>query len=559
MKFTKKILMAALAISLTSTAGLSKDYSSLKMTNSISYARENVTDKEVEKSLLDYIKTKLKDLQNDPLFDKLKYKDSYIAVLNQLNKELNVDENLTDQEKAKANDLKVEKDLINLVFSKDETDQLTIFDKLSEEEIILISDQKENGELKTEDEKKNDKALSDKIAEILKARDYLTFDSSKEDGEKVGLKEDAYKLFNQKEDSEKQKLIKEFYASIDKFKDIEKNQNYKDLKKEDLDFLKAEVQKAIAVINKADASVEEISKAKVAFEANTAYIAKILEKDPLAIKKEDLNNKLNDLENKLNKNKDKLSKEDFDKFTKFISDNRAKVENKDISVLEKTISDVENQGKELDKLIFNNKNTAYSSYEEKIREAKSLKENEVYTRSSAEKRKAFALALEKLENYIKASKNGEVIFEKNKGDQLLGALDKAKNALDGNIYDELLKSAKDKLDKNKTKLGDKYDELLNTYKELSNKENLKTVDDINNFSNEIDKEENKARLVPNKSINKTSKVKVEPKKVSVPKANNKGAKSIVRTGIDSVKIFAIVAVIALVLLIATKFINKKDK
>src|SRR5699024_722444 len=113
----------------------------------------------------------------------------------------------------------------------------------------------------------------------------------------------------------------------------------------------------------------------------------------------------------------------------------------------------------------------------------------------------------------------------------------------------------EKFEENKNSLSE--DNITELQKQLDllsvSKNKANTVDDVDYFSELIDE-----KLEEDKDISSNnSEVKV--RKVAVPKAANKAktkAKSIVRTGIDSIKIIGVVAIVALVLLLVTR--KKKD-
>ncbi|MGO3019259.1 MAG: hypothetical protein ACTIH2_08945, partial [Anaerococcus sp.] len=122
-------------------------------------------------------------------------------------------------------------------------------------------------------------------------------------------------------------------------------------------------------------------------------------------------------------------------------------------------------------------------------------------------------------------------------------------------YDKLLENAEEKFEENNNSLSEEsITELQKQLDLLSvSKNKANTVDDVDYFSELIDEK------VKEDKDTSSKKSEVNVKKVAVPKSTNKvetKAKSIVRTGVDSIKIIGVVAVVALVLLLVTR--KKKD-
>lgn len=368
---------------------------------------------------------------------------------------------------------------------------------------------------------------------------------------------------------ETEDLKNEINKILEAFKGIEDRSNYKYLPKEYKDLLI----NAKALVAKEDAKKTDLETMKKSLDEKSPKIMEFINKDELALRKEILTKNLDALEKKLNDNKSKISEEDFNAFNTFIKGVKEGMEKEDVNkdILDQSIEEVGTKDKDLDEAI---KNSGHSdqidlkSYESAIAEAKSIKEKEDYKRSSEEARKAFDAALTNLENYIKDTSK----FKKDEADNLKKALETATSKLDGKDYFNLLEEAKKKLDKNKDKLGDKYDALLKTYNELADENNKEyTVDRVRAFSDDIDSKLKSATLrpstnnpssKPSTSKPKNSGVQVSAKKVAVPRAQNgsrKSAKSLVRTGIDSIKIFGVVAVVAVVLLLLTRNKSKNEK
>lgn len=465
MKIRKKVLLAALAISLTSTPSLTKDFSAAKLVNNIAYASEasatetqakpegtteNTETKENTEieltsedlvNIHEYLLDKFEALQKETsIFDSLTHKEELTKAIETLKVEAELKDTDSDTEKAKKVSDQVNSNLTNLLQIKKESEdtnsELDLMGLLKEVETEL--DTKEN-EAEAEADKTLYKTYKEELKGIMDTLGLIKLESKTDE---AGDSQDILvPAVNDKSSEEDKKLYKENLEAID------------------------------------------------------AYI------------------------------KDKREKEE---------EKTAEEENSDLSTYKKVLED-----------------------------AKNHKDTQAYYRASARKRGDFDKAYGELETYIKAVEDKTQTFDKAKADELSKKLTDAKNALDGLSYDSLLTDLKKKLEDNKNNLEEKdYKDLLDKYNGLTNKENLEnTVDDINELSSAIDQkvaEYKKAH--PDKKDSSTPTVQQETKKVAVPKANSgytKQSKSIVRTGIDSVKAFGIVAVVAIVLLLVTR--GKKDK
>lgn len=584
MKLRKKVLIAALAITMSSAANLSNNFEASNLTNNIAFAseenqakdasdveetkeinsdsKEKVEEKSqendektIKSNILVFIKDKLIDLQKDESFDKLKYKDDYKTVIGELFIEPIEGEN-------EIADSFVDEKLNRLIFVKEDASNLTIAEKLEEDKNLLESD----------------KELSLKIDQILKAMDLIVVpEGSLVEGEdelvlKVSDNLDFYdssiKPYIEEKNLMEKKLT--FVLTSNTYSNIEENPNIKYAKEENVLKVKKELEDTKSTLKDGYSTLDDLKKANESLNSTLADLSKDILKE-----------KLNTLENKLKENEDKLSDKEKEEYKAYIESVENDLENPDYNVLNEHIKDLDEKLKALDESSDESTDTdkedtdnkdSLATYEKQVSEANDLKKEETYYRASSDKRTKFDKSLSDLETYIKEVKEGSKEFKQEDAKNLSSSLSDAKDGLDGNTYDDLLAKAKKKLEDNKEKLGDKYKNLAETYNKLIDKENQEektTVDDVNKLLNDIDKKLEEGRLVAtsddnkkNNSNNKTqASLKVSPKKVAVPRANSgnvKKSRSIVRTGIDSVKAFAIIAVVAVVLLIVTKR-NKKDQ
>ena len=590
MKLKNKVLVVALAITMTTGPSLAKDFSNLSIKSNIAYASEDKSDKmikvdqtEIERETHEYLIDHFKALQEDKeAYEKLTYHKDYTQALTKLEEDVLVKKDASEDEIGKEIDKKVKTDLINLIFSDEEGE--TVLKKLEED--------KRN--LESEDNKEANKIEIGKIDKLLNAMSIFEVEEntseetkeaklilSKDLDKQAYFTSDVYPYIEEKIKTEDDKddlgskntLKNDIKSVLDKYKEIEKHENYKYLPQEHIDLLA----NAKAVYEKEDANKDELEAIKKSLDEKSPKIDEFLEKDPIELRKIVLKNKLNDLEKNVNDNKSKISEEEFNAFNTFIKGVKEGMEKEDVNkdILDQYIKEVDIKDNDLSEAIkkdSNNKVDKLQEYKEAIKEAEVFKNSPNYYRSSPNKKLAFDEALNELKVYISKVEKKESEFNKENADKLVGKLGQAKTNLNGFKYKELLEEAKKKLDINKNKLGDKYDALLKTYNELADENNKDyTVDRVRAFSDDIDAKLKSATLrpstnnsssKPSTSKPKNSGVQVSAKKLAVPRAQNgsrKSAKSLVRTGIDSIKIFGVVAVVAVVLLLLTKNKNKNGK
>lgn len=569
MKLKNKVLVAALAITMTIGPSLTKDFSNLSIRSNVAYAsEENPDDKESKfteeelKSIVNDVSEYLVDNYEDLLSfekvdEKLENKTFYEDNLKVLKKEPTIEGTDTEETKLTKAQTQIQDNLVAFISSKED-----IKNKLEADKNKLEAD--------------TDKAIVEKINNILNTIEVLGVESAETDsgtkqlvvneteenvkfyrGNIVTYIKDKYKANTETE--EIKNILAELKSIVesDRYSKIDENPDFKLANENDVKKLKDQLNSVSELIKNNDATKADLEEAK---DNLIDQLNKVSE--------EILKNKLAAFKEKFNNNKSKLNQEDITPFENFITETEKTLKNGSYKDRDLYIENLDSKNSELDKAIKLSGQTDLKSYESAISEAKSIKEKEDYKRSSEEARKAFDTALTNLENYIKDTSK----FKKDEADNLKKALETATSKLDGKEYFNLLEQANKKLTDSEKKMSkESYDALVAKYNELNNKEKIYTVDDVKSFSKEINDKIRSATLKPSTSNSsskpsttkpKNSGVQVSAKKVAVPRAQNgsrKSAKSLVRTGIDSIKIFGVVAVVAVVLLLLTKNKGKNGK
>lgn len=571
MKLNKKVLVAALALSLTSTGGFAKNNLPVNISPNLAYASEDKEEYEFTmddaNNIHEFLTDKFLDLLSDEAsLEKLTYKEDYKKILEDLEKEPQGEE---------GTDNKIKNDLVGLLTEEGTEENNSLEKKLSADIENLKKETDDKGESKTEEEKGKDAEIAEKLEEINKTIGLLdTKEETKEGSEetqiqlifKDGADIDFYKTTvvsyisaKRTAEAEYQNLLDSLKSSVEKFKYLDdKETKFNNISDNNLNGLKEELKKTKDLLNKEEISKEDLEKQREALdnEINTL--------------RENIKAKFDDYSGKLGLVEGKLTEEEKKPFLAYYDEVNSHLEDLDLKALDKDLDDLEGKTEELDKLI-ESKNTDksntsdYKTYEEIVKAANNLKSEALYYRSSKATRDKFDQAIINLDNYIKEAKKDESKFKKEEADKLSLAIADAKDNLDGKNFDDALKKLKKKLTDNKKNLSkDDYKDLAEKYNKLADEENKEAnLDDIAALSKEIDEKLQKGTLVETNDDKKKddSGVKVTTKKVAVPKANTsnvKSPKSIVRTGIDSVKAFGIIAAVAIVLLLVTNK-NKKNK
>lgn len=289
--------------------------------------------------------------------------------------------------------------------------------------------------------------------------------------------------------------------------------------------------------------------------------------DGLKVKRDALGSKIEDLREKLDENEENLSEKFFTDFNKKLDgiENSVK-KDQDLSEedLDFYLSDLDKMEDDLEEEISNkideddkaDKKLDLSAIKTKIKDAKDFKEKEAYFRASVGKRDAYTKAIKDAEKFVADLEKDPSIYKEEKEKNLIKNIYNSQIDLDGNSYEAELSDIKERYNKEKDLLSsnDRRD-FTDKLKVLSNKDNKSnTIDDLKSFSKQLDAKIKQAKENKKNSPGKPVKVsrKEEKKKVAVPRSDRKKAKSIVRTGIDSIKIFAVIAVVALALLFVTR-------
>ena len=309
MKLKNKVLVVALAITMTTGPSLAKDFSNLSIKSNIAYASEDKSDKmikvdqtEIERETHEYLIDHFKALQEDKeAYEKLTYHKDYTQALTKLEEDVLVKKDASEDEIGKEIDKKVKTDLINLIFSDEEGE--TVLKKLEED--------KRN--LESEDNKEANKIEIGKIDKLLNAMSIFEVEEntseetkeaklilSKDLDKQAYFTSDVYPYIEEKIKTEDDKddlgskntLKNDIKSVLDKYKEIEKHENYKYLPQEHIDLLA----NAKAVYEKEDANKDELEAIKKSLDEKSPKIDEFLEKDPIELRKIVLKNKLNDLE-----------------------------------------------------------------------------------------------------------------------------------------------------------------------------------------------------------------------------------------------------------------------
>lgn len=575
MKFKNKFLVAALAITMTIGPSLTKDFSNLSIRSNVAYAsEENPDDKEGKfteeelKSIVNDVSEYLVDNYEDLLSfekvdEKLENKTFYEDNLKVLKKEPTIEDTDTEETKLTKAQTQIQDNLVAFISSKED-----IKNKLEADKNKLEAD--------------TDKAIVEKINNILNTIEVLGVESAETDsgtkqlvvneteenvkfyrGNIVTYIKDKYKANTETE--EIKNILAELKSIVesDRYSKIDENPDFKLANENDVKKLKDQLNSVSELLKNNDATKDNLEKAREDLLSQLAKVSKQI-----------LSKKIESIEKIIKDNKDKIDDKKENSIKEYIETAKKDIDNPNYEQLNQYIYNINSHIKDLNKAIEGGQQEVdkLKDYKETIKEAESFKNSPDYYRSTPSKKLAFDEALNELKVYISKVEKKESEFNKENADNLVGKLGIAQTNLNGFKYKELLEEAKKKLDKNKNKLGDKYDALLKTYNELADENNKEyTVDRVRAFSDDIDAKLKSATLKPSTnnpsskpstSKPKTSGVQVSAKKVAVPRAQNgsrKSAKSLVRTGIDSIKIFGVVAVVAVVLLLLTRNKSKNEK
>lgn len=565
MKLKNKVLIAALAITMTIGPSLTKDFSNLSIRSNVAYAsEENPDDKEGKfteeglKSIVNDVSEYLVDNYEDLLSfekvdEKLENKTFYEDNLKVLKKEPTIEDTDTEETKLTKAQTQIQDNLVAFISSKED-----IKNKLEADKNKLEAD--------------TDKAIVEKINNILNTIEVLGVESAETDsgtkqlvvneteenvkfyrGNIVTYIKDKYKANTETE--EIKNILAELKSIVesDRYSKIDENPDFKLADENDVKKLKDQLNSVSELLKNNDATKDNLEKAREDLLSQLAKVSKQI-----------LSKKIESIEKIIEDNKDKIDDKKESSIKEYIETAKKDIDNPNYEQLNQYIDNINSHIKDLNEGSGENQNDQNNKpelkiYESAIAEAKSIKEKEDYKRSSEEARKAFDAALTNLENYIKDTSK----FKKDEADNLKKALETATSKLDGKEYFNLLEQANKKLTDSEKKMSkESYDALVAKYNELNNKEKIYTVDDVKSFSKEINDKIRSATLKPSTTKPKTSGVQVSAKKVAVPRAQNgsrKSAKSLVRTGIDSIKIFGVVAVVAVVLLLLTRNKSKNEK
>lgn len=353
-----------------------------------------------------------------------------------------------------------------------------------------------------------------------------------------------------------------------KIKSDEYKSRLKDLNQADIDNLK----KSIAnIANIADIKNEKLDTIRV-YKIKKAY--------------DNLDDSFDKILQEILKDNQSRLKENVEKLEKLIKDNEAKIKKEkldsikaDLVLAKNLLEKIEKNSSEVNDEEVNSYLTKINNY---IKEIEDIKNNfdldkfksaleteklnystkkleEDFKKSSQAKKDAYKNAIDKAEEYLKNVTENKETFDSSKALGFIKDIQTKASEMDGSKFEEELKALREKLVANKDKISkEDYEKFDKAIKEIEDNKKDKTMDDISKISTEIQNIiDKKATLKPSENTGKNGKG-IVTKKVNVPRTGTtKKPKSIVRTGIDSIKIFGIVAAVALALLVVT--MKKKKK
>lgn len=393
----------------------------------------------------------------------------------------------------------------------------------------------------------------------------------KEASEKKEALNSAYEKLAEGPESKLESSIKLLEEQIKAAKELKDSENYKELKEATKTEFDKELKEAENILAEAKAedfeaseeNIKKVSNAKEALEAKVNIAKSEIEdkNKPLALEeqKELLRKNIIELESLLKAKKDFIEKKLKGKSEAYNTDlTKAKEQIKEGSTV--TLDEL-NESINLIKAHIEEINEQVAELDKlnaEVTRIKGVKATEKYKKASKAKVDAYDLSVNALISY----RDDESKFDKKKTAQLLADIKSSEEALDGD-YQSALEKAIKYLTDNKSKIKEEtYKSLEKVAEELKDSANEKnTIDTINSFVKSIDEaiKENQVSLTV-KAASPTVEKKTGTTKVAVPTSTsgtNKTSKSTVRTGIDSILIFVVVLVIAAGLLIFTRKNKKK--
>lgn len=588
MKFRKKVLLAALALTLTSTNSITRDIPLLNRTN-VSFAAEEATKDdgihlitpgaeyeytpEHVRGIVEVLKDELKVL--------LDFKDSGIDVPSTILENFTTYENTyksllkLEEDTSKTDEVKYKEALVNILLNKELKENLEN-DKTKIDGALKALEALEEKPENYEHQKKILTSVKDKLDPIVSTLGDVEQIPEESEGVHITIKNgEGYNQYLVEKEGLKEEIL-ELSKKIEEYKG-----NNESLKEEDKQQIESELNSAKELLADPRATKDELEESRDTLKMRSDNFdeASLAEKDEM---KNTLATKISEIKGKLGKNY--ISKKYHDESIQKISTIEKEIPNANKEALNKHLEELTLMDQKIEKIGKKVTGSDVSKLIEAIEKANSNKKTQAYYRAGKLKRDNFVNAITEAETYL------ESVLEKlnddpdafnpdsykDEIDQHIKKLTTAYDELDGLTYEDLLNKTKEKFDANKKSLSEEsIKEIQKQLDLLSDMENeANTVDDINYVSNLIDEKVKKdleskkgaknpeptTPTTPKTSQNSDKKGQVKVKKVAVPRAENEGnknAKSIVRTGIDSVKVFGIVAVVAVVILIVTK--KRKDK
>lgn len=578
MRLRKKVLLAALAVTLTSTNLFAKDISFAAEESSTEplQVESGEVDTKISQEVVSEDSTTEKNLQltsqldNEYTIDQIKgmvevLKDDLKILLYNSEFENSSDNNSTEV----LDNLSIYKDayksLLDLEEDKNKEDSVkyqdslisvySIKDKLQSDKMKLenaLDENLENNDL----EKKALIDIKENLISILGTLENVKVKSVDDTKVLDSINEgEQYKQYLK----EKNVLKEEVNSLATKIEDNEDRIGY--LQEDDKKQVKSDLETVKNLLAEGNPTLEELQNSKDKLILISENLDKI--SNPID-SKEILSKKIDELKVKINDNTKYLSKKFYDQSILDIDNIDKEMANADQDKLNQYLKDLTLIDQNIDRIIEKVSVLDLSKIRKEIEKANSNKETQAYYRASAIKRENYVKAISQAETYLesileKVSDNPESFNSQTYKDQetnkYIKELTEAYYNLDGLTYDKLLENAEEKFEENKNSLSE--DSITELQKQLDllsiSKNKANTVDDIDYFSELIDEKVKKDKLISSK------KSQVNVKKVAVPKSTNKvetKAKSIVRTGVDSIKIIGVVAIVALVLLLVTR--KKKD-
>lgn len=578
MRLRKKVLLAALAVTLTSTNLFAKDISFAAEESSTEplQVESGEVDTKISQEVVSEDSTTEKNLQltsqldNEYTIDQIKgmvevLKDDLKILLYNSEFENSSDNNSTEV----LDNLSIYKDayksLLDLEEDKNKEDSVkyqdslisvySIKDKLQSDKMKLenaLDENLENNDL----EKKALIDIKENLISILGTLENVKVKSVDDTKVLDSINEgEQYKQYLK----EKNVLKEEVNSLASKIEDNEDRIEY--LQEEDKKQVKSDLETVKNLLAEGNPTLDELQNSKDKLILISENLDKI--SNPID-SKEILSKKIDELKVKINDNTKYLSKKFYDQSILDIDNIDKEIANADQDKLNQYLKDLTVTDQNIDRIIEKVSALDLSKIRKEIEKANSNKETQAYYRASADKRETYVKAISQAETYLesileKVNDNPESFNSQTYKDQetnkYIKKLTEAYYNLDGLTYDKLLENAEEKFEENKNSLSE--DSITELQKQLDllsiSKNKANTVDDIDYFSELIDEKVKKDKLISSK------KSQVNVKKVAVPKSTNKvetKAKSIVRTGVDSIKIIGVVAIVALVLLLVTR--KKKD-